>query len=136
MKPLYSVWPDNWKEPNPGSISALRYPPSRSLTKSGKPVKKKIAIGLSVVILLVIMAGALFWNWTGLPLYKPGMVSSAEGSNYTLTPTAPSEEASRMYADLFPNAEFQIIKNTSHFPFSENPEAFSEIVGNFLQDLN
>ncbi len=47
-----------------------------------------------------------------------------------------SEEASRMYADLFPNAEFQIIKNTSHFPFSENPEVFSKIVGNFLQGLN
>jgi proline iminopeptidase len=47
-----------------------------------------------------------------------------------------SEKASRMYADLFPNAEFQIIKNTSHFPFSENPETFSKIVGNFLQDLN
>jgi pimeloyl-ACP methyl ester carboxylesterase len=99
-------------------------------------VKKKIAIGLSVVILLVIMAGALFWYWTGQPLYKPGMVRSAEGSSYTLIPPAPSEEASRMYADLFPNAEFQIIKNTSHFPFSENPETFSKIVGNFLQDLN
>ncbi len=136
MKPLYSVWPDNWKEPNPGSISVLRYRPSRSLAKKRETREKENRYrsvssdssgnhGRGPVLVL-----------DGTTLYKPGMVRSAEGSSYTLIPPAPSEEASRMYADLFPNAEFQIIKNTSHFPFSENPETFSKIVGNFLQDLN
>ena len=46
------------------------------------------------------------------------------------------ESASRMYADLFPNAQFQIIQNASHFPFSENPKAFSDRVKKFLADLN
>ena len=55
-------------------------------------MKKKITIGLSVVILLVIMAGALFWYWMGQPLYKPGMVRSAEGSSYVLTPPAQPKE--------------------------------------------
>ncbi len=47
-----------------------------------------------------------------------------------------SEKVSRMYADLFPHAEFRVIKNTSHFPFSENPEVFGNIVKKFLQGLN
>jgi proline iminopeptidase len=46
------------------------------------------------------------------------------------------EKASRMYADAFPNATFQVIQNASHFPFSEQPEAFARAVGEFLSKLN
>ena len=42
------------------------------------------------------------------------------------------EKASRMYADLFPNAQFQVIQNASHFSFSEQPAEFARIVGVFL----
>jgi proline iminopeptidase len=46
------------------------------------------------------------------------------------------ERASRMYADAFPNAAFQVIQNASHFPFSEQPEAFARAVGEFLSKLD
>jgi proline iminopeptidase len=46
------------------------------------------------------------------------------------------EKASRMYADAFPNATFQVIQNASHFPFSDQPEAFARAVGEFLSKLN
>jgi proline iminopeptidase len=42
------------------------------------------------------------------------------------------EKASRMYADAFPNAQFQVIQNASHFAFSEQPEAFARVVSEFL----
>ena len=42
------------------------------------------------------------------------------------------EKASRMYADAFPNVQFQVIQNASHFAFSEQPETFARIVGEFL----
>lgn len=42
------------------------------------------------------------------------------------------EKASRMYAEVLPKAEFQVIKNSSHFPFSEQPEAFARVVSEFL----
>jgi proline iminopeptidase len=45
-----------------------------------------------------------------------------------------SEAASRMYSDAFPNSEFVIIDNATHFSFEEQPEAFANIVGNFLKD--
>ena len=34
------------------------------------------------------------------------------------------EKASRMYAEALPRAEFHVIKNASHFPFSEQPRRF------------
>lgn len=45
------------------------------------------------------------------------------------------EKASRMYADLFPNAQFQVIQNASHFAFSDQPEEFARIAGEFLGKL-
>lgn len=41
----------------------------------------------------------------------------------------------RIYADLFPNAQMKIIKGSGHFPYSEQPDIFSRIVGEFLQQL-
>jgi proline iminopeptidase len=43
------------------------------------------------------------------------------------------EKASRMYAELFPNAEFRVIANAGHFVFSDHPEAFAQAVREFLQ---
>ena len=43
------------------------------------------------------------------------------------------EMASRRYAEAFPNAEFTTIENSGHFPFFEQPEAFSQVVGVFLE---
>jgi len=45
------------------------------------------------------------------------------------------EEASRMYAEAFPNARFEVIENATHFPFEEQPEEFGAIVGEFLSGL-
>ncbi len=45
------------------------------------------------------------------------------------------EKASRMYAEAFPNAEFQVIQNASHFAFEEQPKEFSALVGQFLGEL-
>lgn len=42
------------------------------------------------------------------------------------------EEASRMYVDCFPNARLEVMKESSHFPFQEQPEEFSRIVGAFI----
>jgi proline iminopeptidase len=43
-----------------------------------------------------------------------------------------SEAASRMYADAFPNAEFIVIQEASHFSFEEQPEKFALIVAELL----
>lgn len=43
-----------------------------------------------------------------------------------------SESASRMYADAFPNAEFAVIDEATHFAFGEQPEKFAEVVTEFL----
>jgi len=45
------------------------------------------------------------------------------------------EKASRMYAQAFPNAEFKVIGNASHFAFSEQPEEFAAAVGGFLSKI-
>jgi pimeloyl-ACP methyl ester carboxylesterase len=45
------------------------------------------------------------------------------------------EQASRMYAELVPGAKFQVIQNASHFPFSEQPEAFARVVNEFLSQV-
>jgi proline iminopeptidase len=44
------------------------------------------------------------------------------------------EQASRLYAESFPNARFVVIVNASHFPFEEQPEAFAATVSEFLDD--
>ena len=44
-----------------------------------------------------------------------------------------SEAASRMYSDNFPNAQFAVIKNASHFSFQQQPEQFAKLVADFLQ---
>jgi len=46
-----------------------------------------------------------------------------------------SEKASRMYAEAFPNAQFHVIQNATHFPFDEQPEEFAAVVGEFLGEL-
>ena len=43
-----------------------------------------------------------------------------------------SESASRMYAEAFPNAEFAVIQNASHFSFEEQPKQFAGLVEDFL----
>jgi proline iminopeptidase len=47
-----------------------------------------------------------------------------------------TEDASRIYVDAFPNAEFQVIQNAGHFPFLEQPEEFAVAVGQFLGELD
>jgi proline iminopeptidase len=42
-------------------------------------------------------------------------------------------DATRAYAAAFPNAQFEVIGNSGHFPFYEQPEAFFEIVGKWLK---
>jgi proline iminopeptidase len=43
-----------------------------------------------------------------------------------------SEAASRLYSEAFPNGEFVVIENASHFVFQEQPEAFAKVVAEFL----
>jgi proline iminopeptidase len=45
------------------------------------------------------------------------------------------ESASRMYAEAFPNAEFQTIKNAGHFGFADRPAEFAGAVGRFLDKV-
>ncbi len=45
-----------------------------------------------------------------------------------------SESATRLYAETFPNAEFAVIDNASHFSFEEQPEQFTSIVKSFLEE--
>jgi proline iminopeptidase len=44
-----------------------------------------------------------------------------------------SEAASRQYVEAFPNAEFAVIENASHFSFEQQPEQFASIVEKFLK---
>jgi pimeloyl-ACP methyl ester carboxylesterase len=46
-----------------------------------------------------------------------------------------SEAASRMYAEAFPNSTFDTIPASSHAPFSQNPEEFSRILNQFLEEI-
>ncbi len=43
-----------------------------------------------------------------------------------------SEQASRMYANAFPNSTFRIIMNAGHFSFDDQPEEFARVTGEFL----
>jgi proline iminopeptidase len=47
-----------------------------------------------------------------------------------------TEDASRIYVDAFPDAEFQVIQNAGHFPFLEQPEVFAVVVSQFLDELD
>lgn len=44
-----------------------------------------------------------------------------------------SEAASRLYSDSFPNAQFAVLENASHFSFQQQPEQFAQLVADFLQ---
>ena len=44
-----------------------------------------------------------------------------------------TETASRRYANAFPNARFEVIKDSGHFSFHEQPEQFGAIVRSFLE---
>jgi proline iminopeptidase len=46
-----------------------------------------------------------------------------------------SEETTRVYADTFPNARFQVIDEAGHFAFEEQPTIFADTVAGFLDDL-
>lgn len=43
-----------------------------------------------------------------------------------------TEEASRTYLEVFPDAQFEIIEGAGHTVFYDQPEAFADIVGEFL----
>lgn len=46
-----------------------------------------------------------------------------------------SEAATRLYSDTFPNAQFAVIENASHFAFQQQPEQFAKLVSDFLSNL-
>ena len=43
------------------------------------------------------------------------------------------EEASRIYLDIYPDGQFEVISGASHFAFEEQLEAFARTVGDFLE---
>jgi len=43
-----------------------------------------------------------------------------------------SENTSRLYVEAFPNAEFAVIQDATHFPFEQQPEQFGQAVSEFL----
>ncbi|MBI4673658.1 MAG: alpha/beta hydrolase [Chloroflexi bacterium] len=45
------------------------------------------------------------------------------------------EKASRSYVETFPNAEFRVIANAGHFVFTDQPDAFAQSVGEFLDKV-
>lgn len=46
------------------------------------------------------------------------------------------EATTRAYAEAFPNATFQVIKQAGHFPFVQQPAVFAQVVGEFLDRLD
>ncbi len=46
-----------------------------------------------------------------------------------------SESSSRLYSDAFPNAEFVVIQNASHFSSEQQPEEFAQVVTDFLNKI-
>ena len=42
------------------------------------------------------------------------------------------EEASLSYLDVFPQAQYEVIEDAGHMVFYDQPDAFAEIIGNFL----
>jgi pimeloyl-ACP methyl ester carboxylesterase len=45
-----------------------------------------------------------------------------------------SEATSRTY-QVFPNSRFEVVEDTTHFPFEEQPETFATVVGKFLNEV-
>ena len=43
-----------------------------------------------------------------------------------------SEETTRQYLGIYPNAEFAVIPGATHFMFEENAAEFGRVVGEFL----
>jgi len=46
-----------------------------------------------------------------------------------------NESVSRTYAEVFPEGRFRVFADAGHFPFQEQPAAFAEMVGRFLDSL-
>jgi proline iminopeptidase len=46
-----------------------------------------------------------------------------------------SEAASRMYAEVFPNAQFVVIENAGHFSFEDQPKVFADVVREFISSM-
>lgn len=46
-----------------------------------------------------------------------------------------SEKTSRAFADVFPNRQFRVIQNATHFSYSDQPQEFASVVGSFLAAL-
>jgi len=57
-------------------------------------VKKAVLIGISALLLLLIIAGVLFWHFMSKPLYEPGMVRAGKNLRASLTPPAQSGDES------------------------------------------
>jgi len=72
-------------------------------------MKKKILVGILMVLGLVIMAGVLLWYMMGKPLYEPGMVRAGKNLRASLTPPKQAGDAN------FWNVE----KDISLFHFSD-----------------
>jgi proline iminopeptidase len=45
------------------------------------------------------------------------------------------EQASRMYVDAIPSAKLSVLPNAGHFPFADQAQAFSALVGQFLGEI-
>jgi proline iminopeptidase len=43
-----------------------------------------------------------------------------------------TEQASRIYLGIYPDARFEVISGASHFAFEENPAEFARVAGEFL----
>jgi proline iminopeptidase len=59
----------------------------------GREVKKAVLIGIAALLLLLIIAGVLFWHFMSKPLYEPGMVRAGKDLRASLTPPAQSGDA-------------------------------------------
>jgi proline iminopeptidase len=58
------------------------------LKKKGYTMKKRFLILLSVIVLLVLVVGGVFWYFSTQPLYQPGMVRAGQNLNAPLNPPA------------------------------------------------
>jgi pimeloyl-ACP methyl ester carboxylesterase len=58
----------------------------------------------------------------------PGLIMHGE---HDLQP----EQASRLYADSFPNSRFHVIRKAGRFSFNEQPGQFSALIGEFLDQM-
>ena len=47
-----------------------------------------------------------------------------------------TEAESRAYSRCFPHARFAVIQNAGHFPFTDQPEEFVAVTGQFLRELD